>query len=103
MACSDWANYGDALTDGAYWDAILCRLAESSSVGVISLMVLGGLMLAIYIVSGSVIIPLVLMIMLSSLAYAFIPGIGIQIVAITLILGLPAIAYLVVMRLDRGA
>lgn len=103
MACSDWSDYGEALKEGAFWDAILCRLAEPASVEIVSLFILSAVMLATYIVSGSIIIPLVLTIILSSLAYAFVPGIGVTVLAVVLILATPSLSYLIVMRLDRGA
>lgn len=93
-------SLADALISGQFWDAVVCTFSEPmGGVVIFGLFVWGGVGAALYLFSGSAIIPLSLTLILGSVVVTQLPGPAVQLVGV---LGLLVIAgalyYLVVSR-----
>ena len=64
MACSDYGAYFQFLKNEQFFDAVYCVFADSVGVLLFPLLVWGSMGTALYIFSGSLIMPLVLTIIL---------------------------------------
>lgn len=101
MACSDYTDYGDALADGAFFDAIYCTFGDQLGGVMFALMVFGALILALYIHSGSIELPLVVTVILGAVVVTQLPGVAVQVVAVTLVVGMAVFGMYLILRLNR--
>lgn len=103
MSCTQWSGqWGEALTNGAFLDAILCPYQTQVGGVVFGLFVYGVVMTALYIRTDSVIAPLVGTIVVGVLLIPQLPAGGFQIIAAVLILALAVGGYFVATQVQNA-
>jgi hypothetical protein len=101
MACSDYDAYFQFLKNEQFFDAVYCVFADSVGVLLFPLLVWGSMGTALYIFSGSLIMPLVLTIILGGVVVVQLPAGPIQFVAAVVLFGIALGGYALVRRLDQ--
>ncbi len=103
MACTEWnGQWGEALTSGHFFDAILCPYQTQVGGLVFGLFIYGVVMTALYIRTDSVIAPLVGTMVVGVLIIPQLPAGGLQIIAAVLILALAAGGYFVATQVQNA-
>lgn len=98
MPCSDYSNYYEFLVEGQIFDAIYCPFGDVLGGALFALIFFGGIILATYVYSDSVALPLSLTVILGSVVVVQLPSAAVQLIAATLLLGLTASGYILIQR-----
>lgn len=101
MACSDYDTYIAFFQNEQFFEAVYCVFGDSVGVLLFPLLVWGAMGTALYIFSGSLIMPLVLTIILGGVLVVQLPAGPIQFVAAVVLFGIALGGYALVRRLDR--
>jgi len=101
MACSDYDTYLEFMQNEQFFEAVYCVFGDSVGVLLFPLLVWGAMGLALYIFSGSLIMPLVLTIILGGVLVVQLPAGPVQFVAAVVLFGIALGGYALVRRLDQ--
>ena len=101
MACSDYDTYLEFMQNEQFFEAVYCVFGDSVGVLLFPLLVWGAMGSALYIFSGSLIMPLVLTIILGGVLVVQLPAGPVQFVAAVVLFGIALGGYALVRRLDR--
>lgn len=94
-------NYTDAAVNGSFWLAFGCPYEDQVGQIVFPTMVFGAIGLAMYIYTGSIIIPLVLAILVGSVILVQVSAVSVQLMGIVVILVMTAGLWILYQRLGR--
>ena len=101
MACSDYDTYLEFMQNEQFFEAVYCVFGDSVGVLLFPLLVWGAMGSALYIFSGSLIMPLVLTIILGGVLVIQLPAGPVQFVAAVVLFGIALGGYALVRRLDQ--
>ena len=101
MACSDYDTYLEFMQNEQFFEAVYCVFGDSVGVLLFPLLVWGAMGSALYIFSGSLIMPLVLTIILGGVLVVQLPAGPVQFVAAVVLFGIALGGYALVRRLDQ--
>jgi hypothetical protein len=101
MACGDYDTYVAFIRNEQFFDAVYCVFGDSVGVLLFPLVVWGALGSALYIYSGSLIMPLVLTIILGGVVVVQLPAGPVQFVAAVVLFGIALAGYALVRRLEQ--
>lgn len=102
MGCADVAGqYGEALVDGALFDALYCVFADLMGPALLVLLVLGGLALGRYSTDGSPVPLVVTLMIVGGMFAAQLPAGITQFITIVLLFVIPAGVWLIIQRVNR--
>jgi hypothetical protein len=101
MACSDYDTYLEFMQNEQFFEAVYCVFGDSVGVLLFPLLVWGAMGSAMYIFSGSLIMPLVLTIILGGVLVVQLPAGPVQFVAAVVLFGIALGGYALVRRLDQ--
>ena len=101
MACSDYDTYLEFMQNEQFFEAVYCVFGDSVGVLLFPLLVWGAMGSALYIFSGSLIMPLVLTIILGGVVVVQLPAGPIQFVAAVVLFGIALGGYALVRRLEQ--
>lgn len=91
----------DAISNFQLWDAVFCTYAVPAGAEVVGLLFYGAISLGIFIKTGSVIIPFILILILGGTVLAQMMAVISSFAAIIVLLGAPIVITLLVIKLDR--
>jgi hypothetical protein len=101
MACSDYETYLEFFQNEQFFDAVYCVYGDSVGVLLFPLLVWGAMGTALYIFSGSLVMPLVLSIILGGVLVVQLPAGPIQFTAAIVLFGIALGGYALVRRLEQ--
>lgn len=98
MACGDYSNYYEFLVEGQIFDAIYCPFGDVMGGALFALIFFGGIIMATYIYSDGVVLPLTMTVILGAVIVTQLPSVAVQLVVAALLLTLAGSAYLLIQR-----
>lgn len=102
MACSDYSKLTEFWVNGQFFDAIFCPFGDALGGVVFALIFFGAIGLALYIFSGSLVMPLVLTLILGAVVVSQLPSLAAQLVGAVVLVGIAIAGYMTVMRLNKA-
>lgn len=102
MACGDFSTYIEFIRQDQLWDAVFCPFADTMGAPVFGLLVFGALGLSLYISTGRIEMPLVVMMLVGAAAAPFAPTFVISAAVVAFLVVFPAAGLLVVRRVKAG-
>lgn len=100
MACGDFPEYYQYLLNGQFFDAVYCPYGNVMGGVTLALLFFAPIGLALYIFSGSIILPFVLFIILGSVIVIQLPGMVASLVGAVALLVIAIGGTLVILRLN---
>jgi hypothetical protein len=100
MACTDYPEYWQFLANFQFFDAIYCPFADLVGPLLFPLLVFGGLGVALYVYSNSLIMPLTLSIILGGVVVVQLPSGPVRLIGIVVLFGVGMAGYMLVQRLE---
>ena len=101
MSCATYDSLIDAWMAGNWVDAIACPYESQIGTLGFGAMVFGGVMTALYIRTQSFVLPLVVTVLIGTVAVSMLPAAYMQVLGMGLLLGLTVAAYLLYRRLQN--
>lgn len=105
MPCGDYgselSDLTTALVDGKFFDAITCAYANEMGGALFALMVFGALAISLNTYSGSVIVPVVLVIIMGSVILVTLPSSAVQLAGIVILLTVTVGGYMMLLYVNR--
>jgi hypothetical protein len=102
MACTDYSDYGEALVEGAFFDAILCPFTDVMGTVAFGLFVYGVALVALYIRTESPTVPIAVLIVTSVVIVPVLPGGALQVMVAVAMLALAIGGYLLTRRAQNA-
>lgn len=102
MSCNDYSTYWEFLSNGQFFDAVTCPYFDQMGIPLTSMIAFAAIGLGLYVYSGSMALPLAVAILVGAALLAVVPGIGVNLVGIALVLGLAVAGFILVRRLIRN-
>lgn len=101
MACGDYTEYWEFLTNGQFFDAIYCPYGDLLGGVVLALLFFAPSAMALYIYSGSIILPFVLFLILGSVVIVQLPGAATTIVGAVALLVIAIVGTAMILKMNR--
>lgn len=102
MACGDFSTYVEFIRQDQFWDALYCPFADQVGAPVFALFVVGSVGVSLYVSSGRVEVPLMVMILVGAAIAPFAPTFVISAAVVLFLVVLPAAGLLIIRRLKAG-
>ena len=99
MACGDFTQWIDYLSHGQPFDYVFCQYEAVLGGTVFALFVFGTILLGYRIQGGSIVVPLVLVVMLGAVIVVQLPGIAVNALVVMFMLGTPLAVIYLIMRI----
>lgn len=101
MACTDYSAWHEFLANWQFFDTVWCPYVDAVGPTLAPLLVIGPIGVALYLFSGSFLLPLVLIIILGGVFVGQLPAGPTQLIGIAVLLGVTLAGYAITQRLDR--
>lgn len=98
MACGDRPKLIDFWTNFEFWDGINCFYSDQLGASVIAFVFFGVTAMSLYLSTGSIVVPMVIGIVIGGVAFALLPGVGIEVALMVIVLGAGGAMYLLAKR-----
>lgn len=100
MACGDFNSYWKFLVEGQMFDAIYCPYGDLLGGTVFALLFFAPISMALYIYSGSIILPFVLAVILGAVIVVQLPGAAVSLAAALALLVIILAGTAIVLKLN---
>jgi hypothetical protein len=101
QACQQYDALLNYWTSGQFFDAIYCAFGGEGVLGpVFPLFIAAALGTSLFVYGGSVVLPLVVLMLVGSAIVPFLPGTALRVVVMALVLGLGVVGFGIVLRLE---
>jgi len=101
MACGDYSAYWRYLINGQLFDALYCPFGDLLGGVTLALLFFSPLAMALYIYSGSIILPFVMFLILGSVVVVQLPGAATTLIGAVALLTIAVVGTAMILKINR--